>query len=106
MKNIASIVLLIGLLAAAALTAMPAAAQDWNSNPANWKNNPGNWQNSPSNWRNNPGNWENSPSRYGNDRIIRDNEGNARGYAVPKDDGGVNFFDFSGNRRGYLPPEE
>jgi hypothetical protein len=25
---------------------------------------------------------------------------------VPKRDGGVNFFDTEGNRRGYLPPSQ
>ena len=43
--------------------------------------------------------------RWGNERIIRDNNGKLTGYAVPKRDGGVNFFDLKGNRRGYLPPD-
>ena len=83
----------------------PAAmAQDWNSSPWNWANNPNNWENTSSNWRNNPNNWQNSPNRWGNERILRDDNGDPRGYAVPKRDGGVNFFDLSGQRRGYLPP--
>lgn len=80
-----------------------AVAQDWNSNPNNWKNNPNNWDNNPNNWKNNPNNWDNNPNRYGNDRIIRYDNGAPAGYAVPKDDGGVNFYDYQGNRRGYLP---
>lgn len=48
-------------------------------------------------------NWDNSPNRWGNERIIRDEHGRAQGYAVPKEDGGINFFDFDGQRRGYLP---
>ena len=82
-----------------------ATAQDWRSSPLNWKNNQVNWENSPLNWRNNPQNWQNSPMRWGNERIIRDNNGKLTGYAVPKRDGGVNFFDLKGNRRGYSPPD-
>lgn len=69
-----------------------AVAQDWNSNPNNWKNS--------------PNNWENSSHRYGNERIIRDNDVNSTGYAVPKEDGGVNFYDDDGDRQGYLPSSE
>ncbi len=61
------------------------------------------WNSSPNNWKNSPSNWENSPNRFGNDRVIRDNRGNVRGYAVPKSDGGVNIFDTQGNRKGYTP---
>jgi hypothetical protein len=55
-------------------------------------------------WSSSPSNWQNSPSRYGNERIIRDKNGNAAGYVVPKPDGGANIFDLRGNRQGYLPP--
>ncbi|MFA5920891.1 MAG: hypothetical protein WC856_06330 [Methylococcaceae bacterium] len=81
-------------------------AQDWNSNPNNWKNNQNNWENNQNNWKNSPNNWENSPNRWGNERIIRDSDGNSAGYAVPKQGGGVNFYDNQGNRRGYLPPSQ
>ncbi len=93
------VTLLCGLSCAAA----GALANDWNSNPNNWRNSENNWENSSNNWNNSPNNWDNSPNRYGNERILRDAEGNAAGYAVPKDDGGVNFFDLQGNRKGYLP---
>jgi len=79
-------------------------AQDWNSSPNNWQNSPNNWKNSSSNWKNSPNNWQNSPNKWGNERIIRDDAGNPAGYAVPKRDGGVNFYDGQGNRQGYLPP--
>jgi hypothetical protein len=92
-------ILLVALLA----TSINAVAQDWNSSPNNWNNSPSNWQNSPNNWQNNPNNWQNNPSRFGNERLIRDTDGNVNGYAVPKSDGGVNFYDNQGNRRGYLP---
>jgi len=69
-----------------------ATAQDWKSSPYNWKNS--------------PYNWENSPMRWDNERIIRDENGEPTGYAVPKRDGGVNFFDLEGKRRGYLPAED
>lgn len=54
-------------------------------------------------WENSPNNWENSPGNYLDDRTIRDSNGGAKGYAVPKADGGINFYDNDGNRTGYLP---
>lgn len=78
-------------------------AGDWNSSPSNWENNPSNYENSPNNYRNSPNNYRNSPTRYGNPRIIRDNEGEAVGYVVPKQDGGANLFNFKGERQGYVP---
>ena len=72
-------------------------ADDWNSSPSNWDNSSNNWNNSPSNW-------DNSPNKYGNDRLMRDESGNVTGYAVPKSDGGVNFYNLNGERKGYLPP--
>lgn len=92
------------LIAAILAYSSSVGAQDWDSSPYNWENSPNNWNNSPSNWNNSPSNWDNSPSKWGNDRIIRDNSGNPSGYAVPKPNGGVNFYDNQGNRRGYLPP--
>jgi hypothetical protein len=79
------------------------SANDWDSSPNNWKNSPNNWENSPNNWQNSPHNWQNSPNKYGNDRIMRGVDGEPSGYVVPKNGGGVNFYDFEGNRRGYLP---
>lgn len=100
MKN-----LLVKILLTSALLAFNAEimADDWNSSPNNWNNSSQNWENSSQNWKNSPQNWDNSPSRYGNDRIIRDESGNARGYVVPKADGGLNVYDNSGNRILYLP---
>lgn len=96
--------LAIGLITAALLIwAAPTLAQDWRSSPNNWQNSPNNWENSPNNWRNSPNNWNNSPNRWGNERIIRDNHGTPQGYVVPRRDGGMNLFDFDGNRRGYTP---
>ncbi len=79
------------------------AQTDWDSSPYNYKNSPYNYENSPYNYKNSPYNYDNSPYKYNNDRIIRDNKGRAKGYAVPKDDGGVNYYDFDGNRQGYKP---
>lgn len=96
---------LIKILAVMALGLSTAAmAQDWNSSPQNFENSPSNFENSPSNFKNSPNNFENSPNNYGNPNIIRDNNGNASGYAVPKANGGVNFYAPDGTRRGYLPP--
>ena len=101
---------IIGLLILIALTLLfssAASAQtDWDSSPHNWKNSESNWENNSSNWKNSPDNWENSPHKHNNDRIIRDNEGKATGYAVPKDDGGTNYYDFEGNRKGYTPGQD
>jgi len=80
-------------------------AQDWNSSPNNWENSASNWENSSSNWDNSPNNWDNSPQRYGNDRIVRDNQGNAAGYIVHKRNGGANIYDKKGNRKAYIPPK-
>jgi len=62
------------------------------------------WNSSPNNWNNSPSNWDNSSNKYGNDRLMRDESGNVTGYAVPKSDGGVNFYNLNGERKGYLPP--
>jgi hypothetical protein len=80
-----------------------ASASDYNSSPNNYNNSPNNYDNSPNNYNNSPNNYENSPNKYGNKRIIRDNDGNPSGYAVPKSDGGINYFDMDGNRIGYQP---
>ena len=85
------------------LISTTALANDWKTSPDNWNNSSNNWENSSSNWNNSPSNWDNSPSNYGNSRIIRDASGNPQGYAVPKSDGGVNFYDQNGTRKGYLP---
>jgi len=92
------------LLLALSLFSVICLGDDWNSSPSNWENSPSNWNNSPSNWNNSPSNWDNSPSKYGNDRLMRDESGNVSGYAVPKSDGGVNFYNLNGERKGYLPP--
>ena len=57
--------------------------------------------NNPLNYNNSPLNFENSPNRYGNENIIRNNQGNAVGYEVEKSDGGVNYFNLNGERQGY-----
>ena len=101
MKQIIVNVILVLTLAA------PAYAQsNWEGSPNNWQNSESNWENSSSNWKNSPNNWDNSPNNYGNERIIRDSNGNAVGYAVPKKDGCVNYYDFSGNRKGYQPAKK
>ena len=52
-------------------------------------------------FNNSPLNFENSTNRYGNENIIRNNQGNAVGYEVEKSDGGVNYFNLNGERQGY-----
>lgn len=78
---------------------------NWNNSPLNYENSEINYENSSLNYNNSPMNYENSPMNYNSDRIIRDNSGHATGYAVPKSDGGVNYFDMQGHRRAYQGPD-
>jgi hypothetical protein len=77
---------------------------NWDNNPMNFENSEMNFENSPMNFENSPMNFKNSPNNFNSDRIIRDNSGHAMGYEVPKPDGGVNYYDFQGHRRGYQGP--
>jgi len=77
---------------------------NWDNNPMNYENSEMNYENSPMNYNNSPMNYQNNPMNYNSDRIIRDNSGHAMGYEVPKPDGGVNYFDLQGHRRGYQGP--
>lgn len=77
-------------------------ADAWESSPYNWENNFLNWDNSSTNWENNPNNWDNNSNNWNSNRVIRDNNGNATGYAVPKENGGTNYFNLDGIREGYL----
>jgi hypothetical protein len=77
----------------------------WDQSPMNFENSEYNFENSPMNFNNSPGNFLNSPMNWGSDRIIRDNEGHAEGYAVPKPGGGINYFDLEGHRKGYQGPD-
>jgi hypothetical protein len=80
-------------------------ASPWDSSPNNWDNSSANFQNSPHNWENSPSNWKNSKNNFDSNRVVRDSAGNPIGYSVQKPDGGSNMFDFSGNRKGYIPPK-
>ena len=80
-----------------------AGVTSWENSPNNWDNSIHNWENSSNNWENSPNNWENSPNNWNSDRIIRDNNGDATGYAVPNSNGTINIYDFDGNREGYIP---
>jgi len=74
----------------------------YDSSPMNFDNNIMNYENSPMNFDNNIMNYENSPMNYNSNRIIRDDSGNATGYAVPKANGGLNIYNLDGIREGYL----
>lgn len=78
---------------------------NWENSPYNYENSELNYENSPLNYNNSPLNYQNSPLNYNSDRIVRDNSGHAMGYAVPKSDGGVNYYDMQGHRRGYQGPD-
>jgi hypothetical protein len=77
--------------------------QNWRNSPDNWLNNSQNWENSSQNWKNNPQNWQNNPSNYNSTNGIYDSNGNRVGYSVPNANGGVNYFNNDGSRRGYAP---
>lgn len=79
------------------------AFTSYDNSPLNYDNSPMNYDNSPMNYKNSPMNYKNSPMNMNSKRIIRDERGNAKGYAVPKQNGGVNIFDLDGNREYYLP---
>jgi hypothetical protein len=86
------------------------SSQNWANSPQNWRNNPDNWQNSPQNyqnsaqdWKNSPQNWQNSANNYNSSNGIYDSAGNRVGYSVPTANGGMNYFNNDGSRRGYQP---
>ena len=77
---------------------------NWENNPLNFENSEMNFENNSMNFNNSPMNFQNNPMNFNSERIIRDNQGHAMGYEVPKPDGGVNYFDLQGHRRGYQGP--
>ena len=77
--------------------------QNWRNSPDNWQNNSQNWQNSSQNWQNSPQNWQNSGDNYYSTNGIYDSSGNRTGYSVPTENGGINYFNNDGSRRGYQP---
>jgi hypothetical protein len=74
----------------------------YDSSPMNFDNSLINFDNSPTNFNNSPLNFENSPMNYNSSRIIRSNSGEAIGYGVPKENGGMNIYNLDGEREGYL----
>jgi len=100
------LLLFLALCSTSSLVIIHADATNWANSPNNFENSPLNFQNSPNNFNNSPMNFQNNPMNLNSDRIIRDNSGHARGYAVPKSDGGVNYFDLQGHREGYEAGEE
>ena len=77
--------------------------QNNSTSSQNWANSPQNWQNSPDNWKNSPQNWQNSSNNFDNANGIYDSNGNRIGYSVPSANGGINYFNSDGSRRGYQP---
>ena len=111
MKSWQRSALSFGTLASAALVCTACFAQqnwetspqNWRNSPDNWQNNSQNWENSSQNWKNNPQNWQNNPGNFNSSNGIYDSNGNRIGYSVPKANGGVNYFNNDGSRRGYAP---
>lgn len=101
MKNLRTKLLLTMFLILSQGQNISAVDYDYAHSPYNYDNNPNNYDNSSRKYENSPRNYDNSPNKYGNERIIRDNDGEPTGYAVPKPNGGVNYFDFDGNRINY-----
>ncbi len=93
------------ILAMAIFLSVPVMAMAWgpNTSPYNPRNSPYHPENSPYHPRNSPYHPENSPFKPDNPNLLRDTQGNPRGYVVPRSDGGRNYFDMQGNRRGYQP---
>lgn len=105
MKHMIRINLLAAVIGFLPTVPVQADITSWNNSPMNYQNSEINYENSPMNYNNSPMNYENSPMNYNSERIIRDNSGEAMGYAVPKSDGGVNYFDMEGHRQGYQGPD-
>jgi len=93
--------LLVSIMIATGFMVSNAFAQLYENSPNRYENNSYNYDNNSSNYNNNPNNYENNLNNYSSSRIIRNESGNATGYAVPKANGGVNYFDTNGNRTGY-----
>jgi hypothetical protein len=77
--------------------------QNWRNSPDNWQNSSQNWQNGSQNWKNSPQNWQNSGNNYNQANGIYDSNGNRTGYTGPSANGGINYFNNDGSRRGYQP---
>lgn len=74
----------------------------WEYSPSNWKNSKYNFDNSTYNYRNTPTffiNQKGNPERLNIIGLL----GMVTGYAVPKADGGVNYFNNDGLRIGFSP---
>ena len=99
-QSIAENTVALALVAALAMPD-PAAAQPWETNPANWANNPANWDNNPANWANNPANWANNPSNLSRSNGLYDNTGRSAGYITTTPSGTVNIWSNDGRRLGY-----
>ena len=75
------------------------------SNPYSAANNPYSAQNNPYSTNNNQYSSENNRYNTNNTRIIRNGSGEAMGYAVPRSDGGTNYYSYDGGYIGYQSPE-
>src|SRR5580700_9890249 len=110
MKSLPKTVLYLWTMLSVTVMCTVCFAQNWANGPQNWRNSPDNWQNSSQNWenssqnwKNNPQNWQNSANNYNNANGIYESNGNRTGYRVPSANGGVNYFNNDGSRRGYQP---
>jgi len=79
------------------------SSQNWRNSPGNWQNSSQNWQNSSQNWQNNPQNWQNNANNYNQANGVYDSNGGRTGYSVPSANGGMNYFNNDGSRKGYQP---
>ena len=67
----------------------------------NFKNSPYNFENSQYNFKNSPYNFDNNPANPYAPNAIFDAQGNRVGYKTQSNQGTTNYYDNSGNRRGY-----
>jgi hypothetical protein len=74
------------------------------SNPYSAANNPYSAQNNVYSPNNNPYNPKNNRYNLKSERIIRNSYGEAIGYAVPRKDGGTNYYSYDDGYEGYQSP--
>ena len=77
------------------------AQTTYDNSPYNYKNSPYNYENSQYNYKNSPYNYNNNPVNPYAPNAVFDSQGNRIGYKTESNQGTTNYYDNSGNRRGY-----
>jgi hypothetical protein len=82
-------------------TLCSAQVTSFEDSPYNFKNSPYNYENSQHNYKNSPHNYSNSSVNFNATNAVYDEKGRRTGYKTESNQGVVNYYDNSGNRRGY-----